>query len=85
MTDKILSTYPDADVDIMLRRIKNGFANQLIKNRESSINNKEDKPTLSGEVIKSMSVDKFLNFIQKRINRAGDRIQRNIVKLYSLK
>jgi hypothetical protein len=85
MTDKILSTYPDADVDIMLRRIKNGFANQLIKNRENSINNKEDKPTLSGEAVKAMSVDKFLTFIQKRINRAGNRIQRNITKLYSLK
>ena len=85
MTDKILSVYPDVDVDIMLRRIKNGFANQLIKNRENSINNKEDKPTLSGESVKAMSVDKFLNFIQKRINRAGNRIQRNIAKLYSLK
>jgi len=85
MTDKILSTYPDADVDIMLSRIKNGFANQLIKNRENSINNKEDKPTLSGESVKAMSVDKFLTFIQKRINRAGNRIQRNILKLYSLK
>ena len=85
MTDKILSVYPDVDVDIMLRRIKNGFANQLIKNRENSINNKEDKPTLSGESVKTMSVDKFLAFIQKRINRAGNRIQRNILKLYSLK
>ena len=85
MTDKILSTYPDADVEMMLRRIKNGFANELIKRREESINNKEDKPTLSGESIKSMSVDKFLDFIQKRINRSGIRIQRNIVKLYSLK
>jgi hypothetical protein len=85
MTDKILSTYPDADVDIMLRRIKNGFANQLIKNRENSTSRKEDKPTLSGEAVKAMSVDKFLTFIQKRINRAGNRIQRNITKLYSLK
>ena len=64
---------------------KGGFANQLIKNRENSINNKEDKPTLSGESVKTMSVDKFLAFIQKRVNRAGDRIQRNILKLYSLK
>jgi hypothetical protein len=85
MTDKILTVYPDADVDIMLSRIKNGFANELIKNRENSINNKEDKPTLSGESVKSMSVDKFLTFIQNRINRAGNRIQRNILKLYSLK
>jgi len=85
MIDKILSVYPDADVDMMLKRIKNGFANQLIKAREASIEKKEDKPTLSGEAIKAMSVDKFLNFIQKRINRAGNRIQRNITKLYSLK
>ena len=85
MTDKIISVYPDADVDIMLRRIKNGFANELIQKREKSINNKEDKPTLSGESIKTMSIDKFLSLIQKRINRAGNRIQRNILKLYSLK
>jgi hypothetical protein len=69
----------------MLRRIKNGLANELIQKREKSINNKEDKPTLSGESVKAMSVDKFLAFIQKRINRAGNRIQRNIIKLYSLK
>jgi hypothetical protein len=85
MTDKILSVYPDADVDMMLKRIKNGFANELIKARESSIEKKEDKPTLSGEAVKSMSVDKFLTFIQKRINRAGNKILRNITKLYSLK
>ena len=85
MTDKIVSVYPDADVDIMLRRIKNGFANELIQKREKSIDYKQDRPTLSGEVIKSMSIDKFLNFMQKRINRAGNRIQRNILKLYSLK
>lgn len=85
MTDKILSVYPDADVEMMLKRVKNGFANELIKNRENSISREEDKPTLSGEAVKAMSVDKFLTFIQKRINRAGNRIQRNILKLYSLK
>lgn len=85
MTDKILSVYPDADVEMMLKRVKNGFANELIKNRENSISREEDKPTLSGESVKAMSVDKFLAFIQKRINRAGNRIQRNILKLYSLK
>lgn len=85
MTDKILSVYPDGDVEMMLKRVKNGFANELIKNRENSISREEDKPTLSGEAVKAMSVDKFLTFIQKRINRAGNRIQRNILKLYSLK
>ena len=44
----------------------NQNANELIKAREVSIDRKEDKPTLSGESIKSMSVDKFLDFIQKR-------------------
>lgn len=85
MTDKILSVYPDADVEMMLKRIKNGFANELIQKRKISIDKKEDKPTLSGESVKAMSVDKFLTFIQKRINRAGETIQRNIKKLYSLK
>ena len=85
MTDKILSVYPDADVEMMLKRIKNGFANELIQKRKISIDKEEDKPTLSGEAVKAMSVDKFLTFIQKRINRAGETIQRNIKKLYSLK
>lgn len=85
MTDKILSLYPNADVDMMLKRIKNGFANQLIKNREISIERKEDRPTLSGEAVRSMSVDKFLSFIEKRINRAGNKMRRGIIKLYSLK
>lgn len=85
MTDKILSIYPDADVDMMLKRIKNGFANQLIKYREESINRKEDKPTLSGELVREMSVDEFLSFVEKRINRAGEKIQKNIIRLYSLK
>ena len=85
MTDKILSLYPNADVDMMLKRIKNGFANQLIKNREISIERKEDRPTLSGEAVRSMPVDKFLSFIEKRINRAGNKMRRGIIKLYSLK
>lgn len=85
MADKILSTYPDADVEIFLNRVKNGFANQLIKSREESINKKEDRPTLSGESIKKMSVDEFLEFIQVRINRAGEKIQKNVLRLYSLK
>ena len=85
MTDKILSFYPNTDVDMMLKRIKNGFANQLIKYREDSITRNEDKPTLSGEAVRAMSVDKFLSFIEKRINRAGQKIQKNIIRLYSLK
>jgi hypothetical protein len=85
MSDKILSYYPDTDVDMFLKRMKNGLANELIKSRESSISKKEDKPTLSGEQIRSMSVDKFLKYIEIRINDAGEKIQRNIVRLYSLK
>ena len=79
MTDKILSVYPDADVDMMLKRIKNGFANDLIERRKESVEKSEDKPTIAGEAVRAMSVDKFLSFIQKRINRAGDKLQRNIM------
>lgn len=85
MVDKILSIYPDADVDMMLKRIKNGFANDLIEKRKESIEKNEDKPTIAGEAVRAMSVDRFLSFIQKRINRAGSKLQRNILDLYALK
>lgn len=85
MMEKILSVYPDVDVEIMLKRIKNGFANQLIKMREDSINLKEDKPTISGEMVKSLTVDKFLEFVQNRVNESGKRIQKKVLGLYALK
>lgn len=85
MTDKILSFYPDVDVEIMLKRIKNGFANQLIQMREDSIKLKEDKPTISGEMVKKMSVDQFLKFVENRVNSAGQRIHKKVLGLYALK
>ena len=85
LSDKILSVYPDADIDMMLKRIKNGFANDLIQRRKESIDKSEDRPTISGEAVRSMSVDKFLKFIQGRVNRAGRKLQSNILRLYALK
>lgn len=83
MIDEILKYYPDANTDIFLKRMKNALANQLIKERDPS--KLEDKPTLSGDVIKSMSVDKFLETIQKRINSSAEKIQRRILRLYTFK
>ena len=74
-----------ADIDMMLKRIKNGFANDLIQRRKESIDKSEDRPTISGEAVRSMSVDKFLKFIQGRVNRAGRKLQSNILRLYALK
>lgn len=85
MIDKIKSVYPDADAEMILKKMKNGLANELIANRKEAGESKEDKPTLAGEAIKKMSVDKFLKFIEGRINRAGNKIQKNIIRLYSLK
>jgi hypothetical protein len=87
MTEKILNSYPDGnvDVDILLNRLKNSFANELIKLRQDSISRKEDKPYLSGEDVKKMSVDSFLNLVEKKVNKAGGKIQRRILKMYSLK
>jgi hypothetical protein len=81
MIDEIVKYYPDANTDIFLKRIKNALANELIGKRDSS--KLEDKPTISGERIKSMSVDKFLETIQKRINLSGEKIQRRILRLYT--
>lgn len=77
----ILSVYPDADVDFVMDRLKNGFANQLEEYTTDSEGS--DKPTLKAEKIKKMSVDKFLDMVEKRVNEAGQKIQRGILRLYS--
>ena len=84
MVKVITDTYPDADPELMLRRIKSSFANQLIESRKASVLEAEDKPSISGEEVHRMSVDKFLSFVQKRVNLAADKMKRKIRSLYSL-
>lgn len=77
----ILSVYPDADVDFVMTKLKNGFANQL---EEYTIDSEgSDRPTLKAEKIRSMSIHKFLDVVEKRVNGAGQKIQRGILRLYS--
>lgn len=85
MVKMINSYYPDAIPNILLSRLKNGLANYLDIQRDKSIIEFEDSPSLSGDKIRKMTVDQFLNFCQLRINSAGDKIQKRILKLYSLK
>jgi hypothetical protein len=81
----IKSAYPDAEPELILRRMKSGFANQLIKSREESIGSNENAPSISGKKVNDMSFDNFLQFSEKRINSAGEKLKRRILKLYSLK
>jgi hypothetical protein len=83
MTKFILATYPDADPELMLKRIKSGVANQLIKSREESILEMEDSPSISGEDVHKMSVDQFLKFVEDRAKRAAEKMKSKIIKLYS--
>jgi len=84
MVKVIKDTYPDADPELMLRRIKSSFANQLIESRKESSLEVEDKPSISGEEVHRMSVDKFLSFVQKRANFSAGQMKRKIRALYSL-
>lgn len=85
ISDLINSFYPDVNPEFILNRIKNGLANQLDQERTKSVMNFEDAPSLKGEDIRRMSIDKFLQFVQDRVNNAGKKIQKKILKLYSLK
>jgi hypothetical protein len=83
--DLILGFYPDINTEFLLNRLKNGFANWLDIEREQSIYRSEDKPSLSGEKIRKMSFDKFLEVIEDRVKLSGERLRRGILKLYSIK
>ena len=85
LSKMIKDAYPEADPEIMISRMKNGFANKLIKMRQESIKLKENAPSIKGENILRMSVDEFLKFSEVRINSAGEKLKRRILKLYSLK
>jgi len=71
--------------DALLNRIKNSLGDELIRERELSKSMKIDKPSILGERIKSMSLEKFLDFSQRRINASGDNLRKRILRLYSLK
>lgn len=83
MTKFILATYPDADPELMLKRIKGGVANQLIESRKGSILEMEDTPSISGEDVHKMSVDQFLKFVEIRSKKAAMKIKKKIINLYS--
>ena len=85
LSKMIKDAYPDADPELMISRMKNGFANKLIKMRQESVSQQENAPSIKGEKILSMSVDGFLKFAEERINTAGEKLKRRILKLYSLK
>jgi len=86
ITSLIRSKYGNrVNPDLLLNRLKNSLANELIKEREVSKTLRVDNPSILGERIKSMSLDKFLEYSQRRINSAGEKLRRRILRLYSLK
>ena len=92
MCNIIRKFYPDADTNVILNRLKNGLANELSGRIESSRILKSigfdmnlNKPSISGDIIKNMNIDKFLKFVEKRVNSSGNYIKRKISKMYSMK
>lgn len=85
MISKINEFYPGINPEIIMNRIKNSLANYLEVQRKESWIEFEDSPSLTADKIRKMTLDKFLTFAQARINSSGDKIQKKILKLYSLK
>lgn len=83
ISDVINKFYPDVNPELILNRLKNGFANELGKSREESILRAVDAPSMSSEKIYKMNIDKFLKLVETRVNKAGDRLKRRILRLYS--
>ncbi len=86
--EKARSIYPDMsdyEIEFIFKGLKTGLANQLRELRIESIKKHEDKPSIMSEKIKSMSLEQFFNFAEKRINIAGTKLKNKIIKLYSLK
>jgi len=75
--------YPEFIISI-LNRLKNGLGNELGVNREESVDELEDSPSLNGQEIYNMDIDKFLLYVQKRVNKAGEKLKRKINRLYSI-
>ena len=81
----IKDAYPDAKPELIVTRMKSGFANQLIKSIEESIESNENAPSISGKKVNDMTLDEFLKYSEVRVNLAGEKLKRRILKLYSLK
>ena len=92
MINIITQYYSDADPNVILNRLKNGLANELNNRIKSSdilksigFDTNLNKPSISGDVIKSMNINKFLKYVEKRVNSSGNYMKRKISKMYSLK
>jgi hypothetical protein len=80
MIELIQSNTEDDPITLMTK-MKDGFANkieQIAKERG------EDDPSLSPDKIKKMSIDRFINYLEKRINTRGEVLRRKILRTYSL-
>lgn len=69
----------DVDPLEVLKKIKNGFADELT-NYNSEYN---QVSSLSGTALKNMTIDQFLDYSEVRIHRAGEKIRKGILKLYT--
>lgn len=83
LSEEILKYYPEADLNFFFKSLKSGFANELAQKESESVG--EDKASISPKAIKSMTFDRFLKVVEKRVNTAGEELKKRILRLYSLK
>lgn len=78
---KLIKSNTNEDPISLMTRMKDGLANKI---EQISDEKGEKNPSLDPEKIKKMSIDKFLNYLEKRINTRGEILKRKILRTYSL-
>jgi hypothetical protein len=77
----LISSNTDEDPMSLMTKMKNGFADKI---EQIASEKNEKNPSINPNKIRKMTIDKFLNYIEKRINRRGEILRRKILKTYSL-
>ena len=79
ISDKIKESMPGSDPLQVLTDVKNGFADEL----EEYNTDFEQVSSVLPKDIKRMPIEDFLKFSEDRIHKAGEKIRRGILRLYT--
>jgi hypothetical protein len=76
----VIQNHMKEDPNVVLDKMKNGLADTIDSNMKKW---KEKTISISGESIRKMSVDQFLEYCEKKIHKSANRLKRGILRHYS--
>jgi hypothetical protein len=81
LVDEIKKSMPDRNPEEVLTEMKNGLADNITKFLDSEENGPDT--SIDPELIKSLSVDGFFKYIDKRIKKGAEILRRGIIRHYA--